>query len=325
MGHMSRRGVLALGLGLLASRAHAQAAPAADFPTRPIRMVVSTSAGGGIDVLARAYAEKLQAILGQPVVVEAKPGANGMIAAQTVTGSPADGHTLLFTNSGLMQNTHLKPVVGARVTDLAPVTLLALAPPTLGIQTSIPAKGIDEFVALVKSNPGKYSFGSTGTGSAAHLLGEMLNKARGLDLAHVPYKGESAAMVDFLGNQLSAVFSAPGSMMRQAQGRMRLLAVASPQRLKAFPDLPTFSEVGLPEMNLPGFAAVFAPANTPAPIVDRLSDALLKIARMPDIEERMLTTGFELGALGAKEFGVRLKTENDSWRQVIERTAVRLD
>ena len=323
----SRRHLIAWGMfaALGSGAATAAEADARAFPGKPIRLIVPLAAGGGIEVMARQFAEKIQARWGQPVVVEARPGANGLIGAVAVTGSPPDGYTLLFTNSGLMQNVHLRPSKTFKLEDLAPVALIALAPPTLAIHASVPASSLAEFVALVKANPGKYGFGSFGSGSSGHLLGEMLNKIGGLDMVHVAYKGESAGMVDLLGGQVQAMFGAAGSMARQSQGKLRLLAVASPRRLSAFPDLPTFGEAGYPELNLPGFAAVFAPAGTPAEIVAKLSEEFVRVARLPDMQERIEKTGFAIGEAGVAEFAAMVKNDNVKWGQIIQRTGVKVE
>jgi len=321
-----RRCLAALSVPLLRGTPAAAAdGDAKSYPSRPIRLVVPLAAGGGTEVLARQFAEKVQAHWGQPVVVEARPGANGQIGAVAVTSSPPDGHTLLFTNSGLMQNVHLRPSKAFKLEDLAPVAMLALAPPALAIHTSVPARTLAEFVTLVKASPGKYSFGSSGSGSSGHLLGEMLNKAAGLDMVHVAYKGESAGMIDLIGGQVSGMFGAAGSMARQAQGKARLLAVASPRRLASFPDMPTFAEAGYPELNLSGFMALFAPAQTPPDVIAKLSDEFLAVARLPEMQERITTAGFVPGDAAAPEFAAMVRSDNLKWGQLIQRTGIKVE
>ena len=199
-----RRSLLGLGAGLalLGGTARVPAAEsAAAYPGKPIRLVVPLAAGGAIEVIARMFGERLTKVWGQPVIVESKPGGNGMIGALAVSQSPPDGYTVLFTNSGLIQNAHLRPNPNFRFENYVPVNMMAYAPGAFAIQAAIPANTLAEFVDYVKARPGKVSFGSYGAGSSGHLLGEMLNKTAGLDMVHVAYRGESAAVQDMLGGR----------------------------------------------------------------------------------------------------------------------------
>ncbi|MFT3820903.1 MAG: tripartite tricarboxylate transporter substrate binding protein [Rubrivivax sp.] len=298
---------------------------AAGYPSRPVRLIVPLAAGGGVEVAARQFGEILAKDWGQPIVVEARPGGNGMIGAVAVSQSPADGYTALFTNSGLIQNAHLRPSPAFRFENFAPVAMLAYAAPALAIQAAIPARTLAEFVAWAKARPGKLSFGSYGAGSSGHLLGETLNKTAGLDLVHVAYRGESAAVQDMLGGQIVALFGAAGSLGRQSGPRLRVIAVASPKRLPGFPDLPTFAESGYADMNLPGWMAMFMPAGTPAEVVAKMAEGSARALALPEFRDALVKGGFEPASIGPAEFAAFLKNDYERWGELIRRTGVKVE
>lgn len=323
-----RRSILSLlaGAPLFGLPARARAAePASAYPSRPIRMIVPLSPGGAIEVMARVIGERLTQSWGAPVIVESRPGGNGMIGAVAVSQSPADGYTALFTNSGLIQNAHLRPSPSFRFENFAPVGMVAYAPSAFAIRSSIPANTLAEFVDYVRANPGKVSFGSFGAGSSGHILGEMLNKTARIDMVHVAYRGESAAVQDLLGGQVAAIFGAAGSLGRQSGDRIRVLAVGSPKRLSGFPDLPTFADAGYANMNLPGWAAVFMSAGTPAEIVKKASDELVRVGTIPEVRAWLVKEGFEPAGMNSAEFATFLKNDFERWGEMIKRTGVRVD
>lgn len=310
-------------LGLV-SAAHAQ--DAATFPNRPIKIITPTAAGGNIDIMARSLAEKLAAAWGQGVVVEPRPGANGMIAASFVAKAPADGYTILFSHSALVQNLLLQPNPPYKLADFAPVTMLALFPIAYAANTSLNVNSLQELVALARAKPKTLSFGSYGTGSGAHIIGAGLNRAAGIDLTHVPYKGEVPAVTDMLSGQVSSAYGSVGYMARQIPGgKIKLLAVASTTRLKAFPDVPTFAEAGYAGINLPGWGGLFLPVGTPAAIVNKFNEEVVKALRLPDISEKIAGMGFVPVGNGAAEFGTSLKAEFEKWDTAIRENQIKIE
>jgi len=304
----------------------ALAQDAAGFPNRPIKIITPTAAGGNIDILARTLAEKLGAAWGQGVVVEPRPGANGMLAAAAVAKAPPDGYTVLFSHSALVQNLLLQPNPPYRLAELAPVSMLALFPIAYGVNTSLGVGSLQELIALARARPRTLSFGSYGTGSGAHVIGAGLNRAAGIDLTHVPYKGEVPAVTDMLSGQVSSAYGSVGYMARQLSGgKVRLLAVASLARLKNFPDLPTFAEAGFPSLNLPGWGGIFLPAGTPPEIVARFNAEIVKAVRMADVVAKIDGMGFVPVGNSAEAFGTSIKSEFEKWEVAIRENQIKLD
>ena len=308
--------------------AHAQ--DAASFPNRPIKIITPTAAGGNIDLMARSLAEKLAASWGQSggqgVVVEPRPGANGMLAASFVAKAPADGYTILFSHSALVQNLLLQPNPPYKLADFAPVTMLALFPIAYAVNTSHGVNSLAELIALAKAKPKTLSFGSYGTGSGGHIIGAGLNRAAGIDLIHVPYKGEVPAVTDMLAGQVSSAYGSVGYMARQlAGGKVRLLAVASSERLKSFPDVPTFGEIGYSSINLPGWGGLFLPAGTPATIVNKVNEAVVKALRLPDISDKILGMGFVPVGNSAAEFSASIRSEFEKWDAAIRENQIKIE
>jgi tripartite-type tricarboxylate transporter receptor subunit TctC len=316
---------LILGCALFAA-AQAGAQDAGSFPTRPLRILTPTAAGGNIDILARSLAEKLATALGQGVVVDPRPGANGMLAAAAVAKSPPDGHTVLFSHSALVQNLLLQPNPPYKLAELAPVSMLALFPIAYAVNTALGVGSLAELVTLARAKPKSLSFGSYGTGSGAHVIGAALNRAAGIDLIHVPYKGEVPAVTDMLSGQVSSAYGSVGYMARQlGSGKLRLLAVASLARLKNFPDVPTFAEAGYPALNLPGWGGLFVPAGTPPAIVARLNAEVLKALAAPDIADRINAMGFVPVGNSAESFAASIRAEFEKWNAAIRENHIRLD
>ena len=293
---------------------------------RPVRIITPTAAGGNIDILARALAEKLAAAWGQGVIVEPRPGANGMIAAAAVAKAPADGYSALFSHSALVQNLLLQANPPYKLADLAPVSMLALFPIAYGVNTSLGVNTLAELIALARARPRTLSFGSYGTGSGAHVIGAALNRAAGIDLTHVPYKGEVPAVTDMLSGQVSSAYGSVGYMARQlGSGKLKLLAVASQARLKNFPDLPTFAEAGFPALNLPGWGGIFLPAATPPEIVAKFNAEIVKAVRSADIAEKINAMGFVPVGNSADAFSASIKSEFEKWEAAIRDNQIRLD
>lgn len=289
----TRRQTLAAALGSLGAgvlpRAQAQTQP---FPSQVIKFVIPTPAGGGHDTMMRIIGQKLTDAWGQPCIVESRSGASGAIAAATVSQAPADGYTVLIGYSALLSNTVLMPKPGYRLEDLQPVGMLALTPIAFGVRESLPASTLKQYVALAKTRPGKLSYGSYGQGSGGHFVGELFNMAAGIDTVHVPYKGEPPALQDLIGGQIDAAVVSVGGVSRYP-GKIKPLAVASATRFPSYPDVPTFAELGYPEVDMLGWAAAFVPAKTPKAIVDKLNTEMGRILVMPDVRAKLLELGFE--------------------------------
>ncbi len=288
----TRRDALQSALALLATAAWPAARAQPTYPNGPVRFIIPTPAGGGHDTMMRLIGAKLTEAWGQPAIVESKAGASGAIAASYVAKQPADGQTLLLGYSALLSNLVLQPSTPYKLNELAPVSMMAMTPIALGVRTSLNINTVQEFVALVKRRPGKFSYASYGAGSGGHFVGEQINVAAGLDMIHVPYKGEAPALQDLLGEQVDAAVVSLGGVSRYA-GKIKALAVASPTRFPLYKDVPTFAESGLPEVNLPGWAALLAPAATPKPVLQKLGAEINRIVMLPDIQAKLLELGFE--------------------------------
>ena len=289
----TRRQTLAAALGSLGAgvlpRAQAQTQP---FPSQVIKFVIPTPAGGDHDTMMRIIGQKLTDAWGQPCIVESRSGASGAIAAATVSQAPADGYTVLIGYSALLSNTVLMPKPGYRLEDLQPVGMLALTPSAFGARESLGASTLKQYVALAKTRPGKLSYGSYGPGSGGHFVGELFNMAAGIDTVHVPYKGQPPALQDLIGGQIDAAVATVGGVNRYP-GKIKPLAVASATRFPSYPDVPTFAELGYPEVDMLGWAAAFVPAKTPKAIVDKLNTEMGRILVMPDVRAKLLELGFE--------------------------------
>ncbi len=317
-----RLAVAALGALCLAGTAAAQDA----FPSRPIRVLIPTAAGGNMDLLARTVAEKLQAAWGQQVIVESRAGANTVLATQAVAKSPADGYTALFTLSGFVQNLVLQANPPYKMTDFTPVSMVASFPIALAASTSMPANDLTEFVKAAKDKPGRMSFGSYGVGSSGHIIGQGLNKLAGIDVVHVPYKGEAASLPDLVSGQIQLAYGSVGFYARQVPtGKVKLIAVASPQRLKDFPTVPTFAEAGYGDVNLAGWGGLFLPAGTPAAVVEKWTQEVRRITAMPDVQKRILDMGFVPVGNSGPEFAKDLAAEIQKWGAVVRANNIKME
>ena len=326
----SRRGwtVRALGLVgcLLGMVAPAQAQGSDAFPNKPVRIVIPTAPGGNLDILARLVAEKLSATWGQQVIVESKAGANTVLATTAVAKSPADGYTALFTISGFVQNLVLRSDTPYKASDLAPVSLVASFPIAMAANSSLSANNLSELVALAKQKPGSLSFGSYGVGSGAHIIGEGLNKAAGIQITHVPYKGEAASFPDLVSGQIQLAWGSVGFYARQlSTGKVKLIAVASPKRLKDFPSVPTLSEAGYADVNLAGWGGLFLPAGTPAAVVDKWSQEVRRITAMPDVQKKIYEMGFEPIGNSPGEFSQVIASDLQKWGAVVRANNIKAE
>ena len=282
----------ALTAGLAAAAGPALAQDA--YPSRPIRIVIPTPAGGGLDGTVRAIAEKLQGAWKQPVVVESRAGGNGAIAYSAVANAPADGYTVVVSLSSLVQTPLLTKTPTYKVDDLAPVSLVAMLPNGFAIGKDVPAANLEQFVQWARQQPKGVTYGSSGAGSSGNIMGGTLAKLAGLDMLHVPFKGEAPVIQALLGGEIQGAMAAPGSLAVHAKtGSIKLLAVALPNRLRDYPDVPTFGELGYPAVNLSGWAMALVPKGTPQPIVDKLAAEITRIVQLPDVAARIHGYGFQ--------------------------------
>ncbi len=327
---ITRRTLLGALLALAGSLGLAQLpalAATTDFPTGPVNIVVPYPAGGATDVTARVIAERLSRKWGQPVTVDNRPGGGGLIGTQVIERAKPDGYNLLLTLTGMVQTPHLhsKPPYDPR-TAFAPITRLGTSNLILVIHPDVPAKNLKEFVDLVRANPGKYSYGSFGTGSSGHLYGHIFNKQEGLDMVHVAYRGEAPSVTDLLGGQVPAVImSANGAKAHLASGRMRALAVTGSSRAEVVPDVPTFEELGIKNMSTLGWYGMFAPAGTPTDILIKVSNDVLEIIGDPEVKEKLGALGIMLGGDGPQAFKEMVANDYAYWGRVIKDAGVKLE
>ena len=286
------RTLAVIGVVALASVAHAQAA----YPTKPIRLVVGFPAGGPTDVVARAFGDFAARALGQPVVVDNKPGANTILAAEAVASAPPDGYTLLL---GALNHTMIPALYSNRVKfdalrSFAPVCSMAVSPTVLVVGPSMPVKKLSEFLAAVRAKPGERTYATPGSGSGGHFASEQFNRLAGTRMNHIPYKGAAQAVTDLMGGQVDSSFATLGSVLPQVQsGKLRALAVASAQRSPLLPDVPTFEESGVKGYSADAWYGLLAPAGTPAEIVAKLTKASADFARAPATAEKLRGLGMQ--------------------------------
>jgi len=307
---------LALSMGLAAATASAQGA--AGYPSRPIKIVVPFAPGGTTDALARLLGQRLTQSWGQPVVVENKAGAGATLGADMVAKSAPDGYTLLMgaTHHTIAQNVYNKvPYHFGR--DFAPVTIVALVPNMVVVNANVPARTIQEFIALAKSQPGKLNYGSAGAGTAHHLIGEMFKLKAGVDLVHVPYKGSSPAVADLLSGQVQLMFDTVTSGLPQVKaGKTRALAVTTAKRSSALPDVPSLSETVLPGFDVGTWFGILAPAATPPDITAKLNAEIVKIVSNPDVRKQLLEMGSEPVANTQAQMAAQIKSELDQFESL---------
>jgi len=304
-------------------------AAAADYPSKAIKLVVPYSAGGSTDALARLVAEKLTQRLGQPVVVENKPGASEQIAITSVTKAPADGYTLLLsTFSGLAVNPGL---YGPRLPydplkDLAPVSLAATVPTVVVVHPQVPAKTMAELAAFMKSKPGSVSYASAGNGTPSHLGMESYKKLTGLDAVHVPYKGGAPALQELMGGQVQVMMAlAPEAMPLVKSGKLRAVAAATTQRIPAYPDLPTVNESGLKDFDLSFWYAFMAPAATPPDVLAKLNKSIDAILQEKDVRARLAEMSLDVVGGAPSRVSERIKADGAKWKKVIDDAGIKVD
>ena len=303
------------------------AAIAQPYPSRPVHLVIAAAPGGSTDILGRVFAQRLSERMGQPFVPENRGGGGGAVAAEFVAKSAPDGYTILMSNDQLV----ISAAAGAKVSyepfrDFVPIAVVARGPVVLGVHPAFPAKSVAELVALAKANPGKYAFSSCGNGTVLHLAGELLNLQAGIDLVHVPYRGCAPAIADAVAGQVPIFFTVLGNAAAfERNGKVRLLGVATTQRLPSHPDLPTIAESGFPDYNAYPWFGMLAPASTPHDIVQRLASEITGAVPVPEVSERIRGFALEPTALGPEGLAQLMKNDYDKWRRVVREAHIKVE
>jgi tripartite-type tricarboxylate transporter receptor subunit TctC len=298
------------------------------FPSRPIRIVVPFAAGGATDLIARVVGQKLTESLGQAVVVENRPGASGMIGADLVAKAPPDGYTLLMASTAEIA---INPSLYSKMSydpqkDLAPITLAGVTPLILVVNPASPLHSVADIVKEAKAHPGTISFASAGNGSVQHLSGELVKVLTSTDMVHVPYKGAAPALTDVLSGQVTMFFSGmPPAMPHVKSGKLRALAVTTPKRSPAAPDVPTMAEAGVQGFDISNWFGLLAPAGTPPGILDKLHDEAVKALMQPAVKERLAEQGAEVVADSREHFGAFIKAEADKYAKLIKVSGAKAD
>jgi len=310
---------VAFAFALVAGLAQAQ-----DWPSKPIRMIVPYPPGGGTDVVARIVNEKLSPELGQPLVIDNKGGAGGSVGTELAAKAPSDGYTVLMTLSSHTINPKLYTKLAYDVErDFIPVSLAAMIPQIVVAHASVPAGNIQELIALLKANPGKFNYASVGIGSTGHIAGELFKLKTGVQMTHVPYKGGGPAVTDTIGGQVQLLFvSMPAAWQHVKGGRLKALAVTSAKRSIAAPDLPTIAEQGVPEVVVDSWYGLLVPAKTPAPVVAKLNAAMVKVLQAPEVREKLLAQGAEAASSSSADFEALIRDELKKWDYVIREAKI---
>jgi len=304
-------------------------AAAADWtPARPIKLIVPSTPGAGADITARLFSERLAAALGQPVIVDNKGGAGGLIGTEAAARSAPDGYTLVLgSDYAFTIYPQLRKPPYDPIKDFEPVGLVANLSMVLAVNPQrVPATNVKELIALAKANPGKYSIASAGNGSSHHLAAEYFKHQAGIDLLHVPYKGAAEAMTAVLGGQTDMMFISPATVLPHVKtGRVKALGVSVAQRIPALPDVPTLAEAGVPNFDIGIWFGFFYPARTPAPIVERVSAELQKILDMPEVRSRIVELGYSPGGGKPEVLSRRLADDTVKFRKLVQDANIKLD
>ena len=303
-------------LVVLASLVPALAAAQGDWPSKPVRFIVSQSTGGSIDIAARAIGQKLSAMLGQQFIIDNRAGANGMIAIDAAAKAPADGYTLLVSSPGPLINNQFvyKNVSYDTLRDFVPVTQISSIAFLMAVNVNSPYKTVQDIVSAARARPGDVKYASTGAGNQTHLAAEILAQASGTKLLHVPYKGEAPAIGDLMGGQVDMIIGTMPALLAQVRaGRLRPIAVCQPQRSNAAPEVPTMAEAGYAAVEVTGWTGILAPAGTPAAIVKRLHEGVAKTLAEPEMREFLAKQGAEPVGSTPEAFTAFIRTETVKW------------
>jgi len=324
---MKRRHALGLTLATLAPLGASAQTAAPAWPARPVRLVIPFPAGGATDIVGRLLAQKLGAALGQQVVVDNKPGAGGTIGADLVAKAAPDGHTLLLATS----STHsIGPALNPKMPydafqDFAPIAHVANAPSVLVVGAGFPQGGALDLIKQLKANPGRYNFGSSGIGTYPHLSAEMFKwRAGGLFVVHIPYRGTGLVVTDLIAGQITFLMDSIVSAQTHIRdGRVRALAVTGAQRSASLPNVPTFTELGVPGMAFSNWFGFFAPAGTPPAVVERVNRELNALVRTPEVQDRLKSLGADVASGTPAQFAQVVRDEHQSWKAVIQRAGIK--
>jgi tripartite-type tricarboxylate transporter receptor subunit TctC len=317
--------------GLLAAAAlaipFATQAQNAEYPDKPIRFIVPYPPGGGTDVIARIVQERFHTLLGQPIIIENRGGAAGSIGTEVAAKSPPNGYTVLFTLSSHTINPSIYPKLPFDTAkDFEPVGMVASLPQILVANMQLPANTVAELVTLAKAKPGTLSFASVGNGSPGHLAGELFKLRTGTKMTHIPYRGGGPAVSDVLGGQVPLLWvSIPAAAQFVKAGKLKALAVSTQKRSAAFPEVPTMQEAGVPDFEVDSWYAMFVPAKTPRPIIDKLNRVINTVVREPNIRDKLLAQGSEGVGGTPEELGKVVNTELPRWEKLVREASIKVD
>jgi tripartite-type tricarboxylate transporter receptor subunit TctC len=314
-------------LAVLAVALSCDNALAQSWPSKPIRYVVPFPPAGATDILARIVADKITPMLGQPVVVENRPGAAGNVGTEMVVKAPADGYTILqATVAQSISETLYTNLAFSFGQDLAPVALIARVPNVMIVHPSVPANSVQEFIALAKSRPGQINFASSGSGTSIHMSAEMFKMLTGVDMVHIPYKGSGPALADLLGGQVSVMFdNLTSSIGHIRSGKLRALAITTATRFPGLPDLPTMQEAGVAGYEASAWFGIVAPKATPKEIVNRFNSEVNKALALPDVKEKLLQQGAIAAPGSPEQFGAFIQNEIAKWAKVVKASGAKVE
>lgn len=321
MNRFLKKALVAASLVMAAVAANAQ-----QWPSKPITIVVPFPPGGFNDTLARTLSAELPKVLGQPVLVDNKPGGNSVIGTEFVARAAPDGHTLFIGATPMAVVQHLYKTSFDAKKDFAAITIGGITQNVLVARTSLPANNVRELLAMAKANPGKLNYASTGNGSSNHLAFELFKNLSGTDLTHIPYKGSAPAVTDLISGRVDVMFNLiPNVMEHVKAGKLKVLAISGEQRSSLAPEIPTVSESGLPGFGFSVWIGVLAPAGTPRPVIERLNTEITKIVTSPEVRERFAKQGVEVAPTTPDRFNAYLKEEVDRWGKVVREAGIKAD
>ena len=324
----SQRRSILTGAGAALAASSLPAWAQSGFPNKPIRLVVPFAPGGTTDIIARIVAEPLGRALGQTVIVENRAGGGGTLGAEVVKAAAPDGYTLkVATVSTMATNPAVNPKISYNpLTDFVPITNIAATPNVLAVHPSFPAKNYQEFIKQVRANPGKYTFASSGTGTVLHMMGELFKDSSKTFIIHIPYRGSGPALNDALAGQVNMIFdNLPSSLPHIQSGRLRGIAVAAPKRLAQLPDIPTFAEIGLSQVNEGAWYGLLAPRGTPAEIVKSLYDATMRVLQQPDVRKRIQDTTSDIIGNTPQQFTAQIKETFERYQKLVKERKITLE
>ena len=297
------------------------------YPDKPLKLVVPFPPGGPTDIVGRLVAPKLAEGIGQPVVVENRPGAGGTVGSTAVARAPADGYTLLYGSTTLAIAPSLyRDLAYDPRTAFAPISLVSRGPIIAAVNAQLPAKTLKDFIALAKSSPGRINYGSAGSGTPPHLAAELFKTVAGVDLVHVPYKGGGPAVSDLAGGQVQVIFEGlPTLLPHIKSGKVRALAITGAKRDPALPEVPTFAEAGLPGYDANFWNGLVAPAGTPAEVIARLNSVLVQALATPEVHAALVRLGLEAAGTTPQQFGDFIAAEIDKWARVVKASGAKID